>query len=167
MALHHDLLEQARHLALREPRRPRQASLRRSVSATYYALFHLLAGEGAQRFTPKEPPLLRARLQRAFVHRDMREVCRRFAAGALPPATASLLAGPLQPELKQLASTFVELQDARHQADYDLATAFDRVDVRHKIDLATRAFLAWHSVRAHPNATVFLAALLLQRQWGA
>jgi hypothetical protein len=34
----HDLLEQAKHLANREKKRPRQASLRRAVSTAYYAL---------------------------------------------------------------------------------------------------------------------------------
>src|ERR1035438_6153633 len=42
MALADDLLEQAHHLAKREPKRPRQASLRRAVSTAYYSLFHLL-----------------------------------------------------------------------------------------------------------------------------
>ncbi len=42
MPLAQDLLEQARHLANREPKRPKQASLRRAVSRAYYALFHLL-----------------------------------------------------------------------------------------------------------------------------
>jgi len=40
-----DLLEQAKHLANREPKRPEQASLRRAVSTAYYALFHLLVSE--------------------------------------------------------------------------------------------------------------------------
>ena len=39
------LLEQAQHLANRERKRPRQASLRRAVSTAYYALFHLLVSE--------------------------------------------------------------------------------------------------------------------------
>jgi hypothetical protein len=45
MSLATDLLEQARHLLRRERRRPRQASLRRAISAAYYALFHLLIEE--------------------------------------------------------------------------------------------------------------------------
>jgi uncharacterized protein (UPF0332 family) len=40
-----DLLEQALHLANRERKGPRQASLRRAVSTAYYALFHLLISE--------------------------------------------------------------------------------------------------------------------------
>ena len=42
MAFAQDLLEQSRHFANREPKRPRQASLRRAISTAYYALLHLL-----------------------------------------------------------------------------------------------------------------------------
>ena len=49
MSLHADLLRQARQLATRERRRPLQASLRRGVSASYYALFHLLVHEATSR----------------------------------------------------------------------------------------------------------------------
>ncbi len=45
MAYPDDLLEQAQHLAQREPKRPKQASLRRAISSAYYALFHLLISE--------------------------------------------------------------------------------------------------------------------------
>jgi hypothetical protein len=44
-----DLLAQARHLALKESKKPLQASLRRAVSAAYYSLFHFLV-ENATRF---------------------------------------------------------------------------------------------------------------------
>ena len=45
MAFADDLLEQAYHLANKENDNPTQASLRRSVSTAYYALFHLLIDE--------------------------------------------------------------------------------------------------------------------------
>ena len=48
MAYPEDLLEQANHLARREPKRPKQASLRRAVSTAYYALFHLLIGQAVR-----------------------------------------------------------------------------------------------------------------------
>ena len=44
MTLAADLLKQAERLAKLEPKRPKQASLRRSISAAYYSLFHLLMG---------------------------------------------------------------------------------------------------------------------------
>ena len=49
MSLPTDLLAQARHLAAKETRRPRQASLRRTASACYYALFHLLVQDASRR----------------------------------------------------------------------------------------------------------------------
>ena len=52
MSLHDDLLGQARQLAAKEPKRPLQASLRRAVSASYYALFHLLVYHAARRMFP-------------------------------------------------------------------------------------------------------------------
>ena len=47
MSLHADLLEQAEQLAQLDPRRPKQANLRRAVSSAYYALFHLLTWEAS------------------------------------------------------------------------------------------------------------------------
>ena len=55
MTLQRDLLAQARHLATREPKRPKQASLRRSVSASYYAVFHLLVDNGVRRLVSGGP----------------------------------------------------------------------------------------------------------------
>ncbi len=43
MSLHADLLDQAEQLAHLDPRRRKQANLRRAISSAYYALFHLLA----------------------------------------------------------------------------------------------------------------------------
>ena len=42
MSLHSELLRQTRFFAWKEPKKPTQASLRRSVLASYYALFHHL-----------------------------------------------------------------------------------------------------------------------------
>jgi uncharacterized protein (UPF0332 family) len=46
MAFAEDLLRQAFLLLHKEPKTPTQASLRRSVSTAYYALFHLLIEGG-------------------------------------------------------------------------------------------------------------------------
>ena len=65
MALSNDLLEQALHLATRESKRPRQASLRRAISSAYYGLFHLLIGEATRVLAPAQPAALRIQLRRA------------------------------------------------------------------------------------------------------
>ena len=167
MALADDLLEHARHLARREPTRPRQASLRRAVSAAYYALFHLLAAEGVRMVSPSRPPGLRAQVGRAFAHADMRSVCRQFAGlVGLSEQLRPLVSQPIEPGLISVARSFLEAQAARHAADYDVAQSFTRLDVLEMIGNVQSAFENWERARTTPNATVFLTALLLHRQWG-
>lgn len=168
MTIHHDLLDQAEHLATKEPRRPRQASLRRAVSSAYYALFHLLVDRGARALSPTQPPALRQRVGRAFTHVEMKNVCKQFAQGAaenLEIATGALIVPPLEPQLARVAKAFLILQEERHRADYDLSVPFERIEVRQKIDLVREAFADWQAVRRSDNAQVFLAALLLQGRW--
>jgi len=168
VALEDDLLEQAKHLALRESKRPRQASLRRAVSAAYYALFHLLVRASAQAMSPVTPRGLRAQVQRSFAHVDMATVCRQFAPGrieSLNDKTRRLVVAPVDSRLAAVAATFVALQQERHRADYDTAMRLDRIQVLLMIDRVQTAFAAWRAVNDSDNARVFLAALLLQRQW--
>jgi len=151
---------------MREPKRPRQASLRRAVSSAYYALFHLLTEEASRITAQGRPTGLRARVQRAFAHSDMKAVCQQFSHGRLDKPTSHLISPPLQNEIASVAAAFVSLQEMRYQADYDTSTVFNRIDVLQKIEMARQAFDDWHSVRRQPNASVFLTALLLQRYWG-
>jgi hypothetical protein len=72
MAFADDLLEQAYHLAKRERRNPRQASLRRAVSTAYYAVFHLLIDEAVGNWTIERQ---RSALARTFDHGKMKKVC--------------------------------------------------------------------------------------------
>src|ERR1700722_19345356 len=67
-----DLLEQARHLANREPKRPKQASLRRAVSTAYYAIFHLLSIETAKNWKRAAESSTVARM---LDHAPMAKVC--------------------------------------------------------------------------------------------
>ncbi len=173
MALHHDLLEQASHLAKRERKKPKQASLRRAVSAAYYALFHLLVSEGARLLSPADPAGLKIAVGCAFDHGQMREVCSGFVRGnagqpgnkSIPPTTQALLTLPLNASLVRVLEAFVDLQEARHQADYDLAKVWNRLDVVSHVQTAQQAFAAWENVRKTSNASVFMAALLLQKHW--
>lgn len=162
MALHDDLLDQADHLASREPKRPRQASLRRAVSAAYYALFHMLAADGAGLLVPPRPALLRAQVRRAYVHANMRDVCRRFSRLQPSDALAPLLTLPLEADLVSVAEAFVALQQAGHEADYDFTTSFNRIDVLQRVQHPQAAVAHWRAVRSSPNATGFFVALLLR-----
>jgi uncharacterized protein (UPF0332 family) len=162
VSLHSDLIEQAEHLAKREPKKPRQASLRRAVSAAYYALFHMLIDDGALKLIPNEPISLRAQAQRAFAHGEMKKTCEQFGKSAV---FSHLLALPVEAELTRVAAAFVDLQQQRHAADYDLSQTFDQLRVSLIIDQAKKATLDWRAVRHTPNANVFLVALLLGTRW--
>ena len=162
MSLHADLLKQARQLAVKEPRRPLQASLRRAVSASYYALFHLLIDEatrlmlaGPERAAPRHC------LARAFGHAVMRQVARDFSKNTVPAKLAPGLNGqPLQPELVRVASALVDLQGARHTADYNTARRFTRREVLDFVERAEQAFADWNSIRRSIQADTFLTGLL-------
>ena len=162
MSLHADLLRQARQLALKEPRRPLQASLRRAISASYYALFHLLVEEATMRkFSGRDRAALRGCLGRAFVHADMKRVAQQFSEGGVSPKLGPGMNGPaVQPELAGVAATFVNLQQARHEADYDTIRRFTRPDVIDLVDRAEQAFRDWNTVRRSVQADVFLTGLL-------
>jgi uncharacterized protein (UPF0332 family) len=161
MAFHHDLLEQAEHLAAKERKKPKQASLRRAVSATYYALFHLLVDEAVRRFV-KGPGSrsLRNVLRRAFDHAEMRSISKAFSGGTLPQALAYASGGPIPPDLKRTADAFVGLQEARHEADYDLSRRFARAEVQDLIADTREAMRRWNAVRDSEAARLYLAALL-------
>jgi len=165
VAFHDDLLEQARHLANRGQRRPRQASLRRAVSAAYYALFHLLVAEGTKSI---RPTAIRRHVRRLYEHGNMKVVCKAWGLGnvaRLSAQTRTLVAGQIEPGLRAVAAAFVDLQEARHAADYDLSENFTKVDSLTLVNRASQAFIDWQTVRSVPNAGVFLAALLFEKQW--
>src|SRR5436309_12164217 len=124
MSLADDLRRQARHLATREPRRPKQASLRRAVSAAYYALFHLLVDEATRMMFGGHHTRrgFRHALARGFSHQSMAAACKSSGGGTLPaPIIATTGPVSVPQELRELAEAFVPLQDERHRADYNLA----------------------------------------------
>lgn len=165
MSLHDDLLEQATHLAQLDYRRPKQASLRRAVSGAYYALFHLLVAEGTRNVRPSA---VRHHVRRVFEHSSMKTVCKAWAIGKLDSiseSTRALVTPPIEPELKAVALAFVNLQEARHAADYDLSRPLDRVEALAHIEQARQAFADWRTIRLKRNAGVFLAALLFENRW--
>ena len=162
MSLANDLLEQARHLARRERRRPRQASLRRAISTAYYALFHLLIDEATRVLISR--PETRSRFARAFEHADMKQASRAFAN---PQAQLAALTGgiAIPAAVQDVAAALVQLQEARHEADYNVERSFTRLESTNLVARAAQAFVAWRAVRNDPVAKLYLASLLLWKKW--
>lgn len=161
MSYPRDLLEQARHLARRDRRRPRQVNLRRAVSAAYYALFHLLTEAATRSICARRTESLEPVIRRTFEHRAMRRVCEQFARGTPPPhwdrATAAV-----PDTLRRIARTFVDMQGNRHEADYDFSQKYTRSDVDNMIQQCEQALARWQKLRRadRPVTDSFLLALL-------
>ncbi len=158
------LLSVARKLAIEPSEEAFQASLRRSLSTTYYALFHLLVEEAVATLVPSAPHGLRSRVSRAFFHNEINKVCGQFSKQLTPELKALLPAGvPDDPRI--VAETFSELQQVRHRADYDPDFVTMRSFARVRLNEAARAFSAWERIRGSDEATVFLAALAFGARW--
>ncbi len=165
MTYQRDLLDQADHLSQLDLKRPKQANLRRAISSAYYAVFHLLVDAGANEFVPAASKNLRSRIQRAFNHGEMDKVCAGFAGGTPQQPIIAMIGLPLERPLVSVAQAFLDLQEARHEADYDNDKMWSRLGTKNLVALARSAFANWESVKSTPNAKVFLAALLLHKHW--
>jgi hypothetical protein len=106
-----DLLALAERLARMSPNRPKQAELRRAVSTAYYALFHAMAKNCSDCLvgTTKAARPNRAwgQTYRALDHGPAKTACEGVRKIGFPQ------------EICVCADAFVELQKARHDADYD------------------------------------------------
>jgi hypothetical protein len=162
--LHDQLLEQARHLATRDRRRPQQGNLRRAVSTAYYALFHFLVNRAARFMVGAtgDRSALRNFVSRAFAHSEVASACKSFAGGTLPATVTRYFGAVTIPaEVRDLADTLCVAQHLRHVADYDLAELFYRNDVVSLIDDIEQRMQGWEQVEGDPTARLFLVSLLI------
>lgn len=166
--LHDDLLLQAQELLSSDPTKPKQASLRRAVSSAYYALFHFLIDRSVRSIVgtnPDDEPI-RAIVTRRYLHKTMNSVCRETSLGKFSgKAALTLQTVPLEiPEaLRDIASTFVELQSERHDADYDIGRRFTRGEATLLVERAAAAFDNWQSIASTQATRFFLIWLLVGR----
>ncbi len=165
--LSHELLALAGVLARREPRRPKESSLRRSISTSYYALFHYLIEECASKTvgTAHDLAPFRQFSGRAFVHGKMKSVCQEFArttpkSELLKPFWSTLNV-PNASDVKTVARNFIELQETRHAADYDLSRRFMRHDANTAAEQAREAIDAWRRLKQQQEELALLFALAL------
>jgi hypothetical protein len=137
-----------------------QASFRRSVSTEYYALFHLLVIEAAQRWDGSTEA--RLSLERAFNHSDMKKISEAVSKGSwkgwrIPQE-------PISKELQDVAEAFVRLQEARHLADYANTKSWTSTEVEARLDDARAAFESWERIQSIPAAHEYLLALLIGKK---
>ena len=112
-----DLIATSRSLTLPQPpaAAPLEDSLRRAVSTAYYAVFHALAASNVDCLigAPHDRISQHAwmRVYRSLGHRDAKRNLQQDQ-------------GLFSQPVRSFASTFVELQDQRHIADYDPSQSF-------------------------------------------
>lgn len=134
------------------PGKPRTIRLRRSISTAYYAVFHRLTQHAAQRLIGDgEWTTRHAAVARWVTHTDL-VVLADAVNGRKAPALASALA-PVDTRLADLAQNFVDLQSARHSADYDDFYPVSKAAVLTYVEAARRAVDAADALYAESEAS--------------
>ena len=154
-----DLISGARLLAHGNGRRgrPRQADLCRAVSTAYYALFHTLAGGGADliagatRRSRSRPAW--EQTYRALEHGHARNQCRNHSVMARFP-----------PAVQDFAGWFMEVQRYRHYADYAPVTAFSRANVVRMVDTTEGIIARFNAAPAGERRAFAIYVLLRVRR---
>jgi uncharacterized protein (UPF0332 family) len=167
MSISADLLAQARSLATSDPKKPKQANLRRAVSSAYYALFHFLSEEAAKNFVGAGPQVRMRRdlARRAVAHTRLKDVCQEF----LKPTPRDLLKPYWAPagirgnnDIATVCQNLISLQEFRHVADYDFSVSVSRSQALDACDNATEAMEAWNTVKTrHPDAVALFSMCVL------
>lgn len=135
------------------------------MSAAYYALFHRLTDAGSRFLVRGEDRgALRLAVTRAFDHGEMKSAAQSFVGGTLPAAMRRVAIAPIPPDLTRICVAFIDLQQARHEADYDLTRTFSRREVEDLVARAEQAVRDWSSVAGTPHGDAFLVALLLRKR---
>ncbi len=132
--------------------RTRETNIRRAVSTTYYALFHCLATSNANMLVGgpsahRSQPAWR-QAYRGLQHRTARQRCERQDIIKFPA------------EIQDFAERFVDMQQKRHEADYDPDATFSKSDVIQDITDAEDVIRCFNSVPVR-DRRAFAVYLLL------
>ena len=136
--------------------RPRQAELRRAVSATYYAMFHALALSCANllagsTLANRSQPAWR-QVYRALEHNHAKNQCN-------SPSTMSRFPS----EIRNFGQLFILMQIQRHSADYDPDARFSRFEVTRLIEETERTIAGFKRVPRVDQRAFAIYVLLRSR----
>lgn len=142
------------------PGRPALCDLRRATSTAYYALFHQVTRHGALVAFPEAEENEISAVTRWYTHTGVRKAATWVTlagGGRTPPREAAEAVRLLRTasdstppdKLLTVAASFVELQDARHDADYSHEydpVKYTTLDHVATADAAVRAtWSMWHA----------------------
>jgi hypothetical protein len=156
------LFEQADKLIVSQAGRPRQADIRRAISAAYYGLFHAIVAKAVDQFVgaTNRDKSHYGLAYRSVSHSRLREVC-----NEVQKSTQSNKYRPYIPttgfgsNIIAFAEAALELQERRHSADYDVMVSMTRSDAALAVATA-RAALGGFDQSSHQEQLAFLSLLL-------
>ena len=119
------------------PGRPRTIELRRAVSTAYYALFHKLGQHAAERLIGSGWTQQHSAVSRWITHTELAQLAN--AANGVGNQALQAALVPVDPRVADLAQMFIDLQVARHDADYDDAYDVSRNEAVLAANAAERA----------------------------
>jgi uncharacterized protein (UPF0332 family) len=155
-----DLLQLAEDLSNLSAPNHRQVDLSRAVSSAYYALFHLLISEATANWREEA---LRPTLGRIFEHGKMKSACEAkiselnsYFEGNPPQSREQVVSV----HLHWVANTFVQSQQQRNDADYNIAKEWTDTEVATLITFVAQAFKSWRIIRGELAAQALLVSML-------
>jgi uncharacterized protein (UPF0332 family) len=166
MSYSEDLIAQAELLLKVSKKKPNQANLRRSISAAYYALFHFLISEASSRILPQRSAVLRQAISRSISHADIKNVCDQLIKKDLQTMkqqVRSMLPRLPTALIRSLCESFIDLQQSRHAADYDLGTAVKKLKAEESVKRAQNAIASWRHVPDQEKEILLVLVLFQSR----
>ncbi len=135
---------------------PRQVDLRRAISSVYYALFHAVLTAAADSIvgrTHRDTPRYQL-VYRSINHTSISNICEQIEKTTLAQKFSKYQPrGGFHIDLKNVATTFLYLQERRHLADYDPLYRVTISEARLVILAGREALARFQSVNAeHRNA---------------
>lgn len=95
----------------------------------------------------------------------MKKICGRFRQKKLDQPLLNLIGETAPPDLHTVVSNFIDLQEARHSADYDLSFKLTRDDALQLVMSAALAMSSWDKIANTPEANIFILSLLMFKNW--
>lgn len=153
-----ELIETAEQMLAINNGEPSEATLRRAVSTAYYALFHYMCRECADRLvgcrdSQRKSPAWR-QTYRALQHRFARERCKKVKG-------SNELNFPLP--VRDFAALFESMQEQRERADYDMRPAASKLNATAYIGNAKEMIKRMDNVSAKDRTALAVYLIMPER----
>lgn len=136
----------------------RNAYVRRSISTTYYAIFHFLIADAASKIVGAGGSLQRRRrvFVRTFSHAGLTAALGKMKGSNIDPSIADLFVSasaatrtaPTPPFIRLMATTYLDAKAKREDADYNLNKPLSAQDASHLRRTVIRAIRAWEGANS-------------------